>query len=53
MEQKPESDKYAKAKIEGPNLRLPKALLKVNTDPSTGELYYFKIFGKKFSFIQM
>lgn len=46
MEQNKEYDKYEKAKIEEPNLRLPKALLRVNTDPSSGELFYLKIFGK-------
>ncbi|KAK1421561.1 hypothetical protein QVD17_23994 [Tagetes erecta] len=44
MEQNPNIEKYAKAKIEDPNLRLPKALLKFNTDPSSGELCYYQIF---------
>ncbi|KAI3755497.1 hypothetical protein L1987_55298 [Smallanthus sonchifolius] len=44
MERNRKFNKYAKAKIEEPNLRLPKALLKVNTDPSNGELCYMKIF---------
>ncbi|KAI3497565.1 hypothetical protein L1887_40282 [Cichorium endivia] len=42
MEQKPR-DKYPKAKIEEPNLRLPKALLKPDGDP-TDDLAYMKIF---------
>ncbi|KAJ0801383.1 putative K domain-containing protein [Helianthus annuus] len=44
MEPNPQFDKYAKAKIEDPNLRLPKAMLKPNADMSTGELCYMKIF---------
>ncbi|KAK9077248.1 hypothetical protein SSX86_005585 [Deinandra increscens subsp. villosa] len=44
MDPNPKFDKYAKAKIEEPNLRLPKALLKFNTDQSSGELCYMKIF---------
>lgn len=39
-------DKYPKAKIEEPNLRLPKALLKPDGDPND-DLCYMKIFGKK------
>lgn len=48
-ELKIELDKYAKAKIEEPNLRLPKALLKRNTDPTSGDIYYKQIIGKKFN----
>ncbi|KAD4179196.1 hypothetical protein E3N88_27787 [Mikania micrantha] len=44
MEQNSRFDKYAKAKIEAPCDRLPKALLKFNRDPSSGELCYMKIF---------
>lgn len=46
VEQNQGFDKYEKAKIEEPNLSLPKALLRVNTDPSRGEIYYIKILRK-------
>ncbi|KAI3497408.1 hypothetical protein L1887_39996 [Cichorium endivia] len=39
----PERDKYAKAKVEEPNLRLPKSLLKPATE-LTDDLCYLKIF---------
>ncbi|KAI3702287.1 hypothetical protein L6452_28020 [Arctium lappa] len=39
----PDGDKYAKAKIEEPNLRLPKALLKPDGDPND-DLCYMRIF---------
>ncbi|KAL7585456.1 hypothetical protein Lser_V15G46332 [Lactuca serriola] len=47
MEQKAKAaarDKYPKAKIEEPNLRLPKALLKPDSDSTADDLTYMKIF---------
>ncbi|KAL4580549.1 hypothetical protein LXL04_016747 [Taraxacum kok-saghyz] len=43
MERVPARDKYPKAKIEEPNLRLPKAMLKPDGDPND-DLYYMEIF---------
>ncbi|KAJ0801366.1 putative K domain-containing protein [Helianthus annuus] len=38
------TDKYAKAKIEDPNFRFPKAMTKPKTQPAAGELCYKEIF---------
>ncbi|KAI3497556.1 hypothetical protein L1887_40268 [Cichorium endivia] len=44
MEQDSDREKYAKAKIEEPNVRLPKATLKPDGDPLDDHLCYMKIF---------